>query len=259
MPRHRRPEVAELALGLSALLEPAHTTAQALSRTLGYHPSYLGRVFRGENAFKVELAFAVLAELGVDPIEFFEELYPFGGEAMKTALREVPAARVKSAFVESLREDSRLLHGEREDSPADWTRKAGAVLASLLKRRGVSQGQASRAAGYGPSVLGQAMRGASQLTFDHVFAALEVGKIPVGRFVKELFGPPDGELLAVVRWRKLLDEAERLVPGYVQRFTERRRGEKPGTASLPPSPPAPARKRAKPSRKRPRPRKHPPR
>ncbi len=225
-----RAQVVELGHELMQLLHQAGIPLHEMSRRLGRHDQYLSRAFRGVTPLKLEIAFAILKALKVEPDHFFEDLYPFGGEGMAQIRRNPPPGYRPQ---EALRAQKRRLREERGErwTPKSLTAKAGRVLRGMLKRRRLRQAEVSRWLGFGPTALGQALRGYSAVSFEHVFGTLAACGAPPGRFVKELFGPPDKTLLGHLRWLRALDHAERLVTGMMSAYAVRR-------GLLPAAPPA---------------------
>lgn len=204
------------------LLHAAGIPLHQMSDRLGRHEQYLSRAFRGVSPLKLTIVIEILKALQVEPDRFFEDLYPFGGEGMAQVKRH-PAPGYRPD--EQLRLEKRKLRTARGDlpwTPKGLTVKAGRVLRGMLKRRSLSQREVSRWLGFGETALGQALRGYSALTFEHIFGTLAACGAPPGRFVKELFGPPDKSLLGHLQWLRALDHAERLVTGMMSAYAVRR-------------------------------------
>lgn len=214
--------VVELGRELMQLLHQAGLPLHEMSRRLGRHDQYLSRAFRGVNPLKLEVAFEILRTLKVEPDRFFEDLYPFGGEGMAQVRRNPLPGYQPDEELRAQKRRIRLKARGEQSAPKSLTTKAGRVLRGMLKRRGLSQREVSRWLGFGPTALGQALRGYSGLSFEHVFGTLAACGAPPGRFVKELFGPPDKTLLGHLRWRRALDHAERLVAGMMTAYAVRR-------------------------------------
>lgn len=204
-----REEIARLARGLTELLRRAHVPLYVMSGELGHHANYLTRVFTGHLPMKVREVFAILAAVHVDPKDFFDLFFPFGGPAVTELLRRPPPGFEPDPVLRDTLRQEREARGELVLQPEQWAKKAGSVLREHLRRKRVNLRQASMAAGMGPDALGQALRGYTQITFQHVFAAIEAGGSPPGRFFMDLFGAPDDDLLEGLRWSMYLDEIEK--------------------------------------------------
>ncbi len=217
-------EVRRLGRELHGTLSQAGFSLKALSAELHYHPQYLSRAFRGAHPLKVEVAFLLLARCGVDPAAFFEGLYPFGGKgARKLANFRRPTGPAFDEVLSARREVQRRQLSARNMTPEAWSNRAGRVLRRMLQRRQVSQKGASVALGLGSATLGHALRGNTQLTFEHIFGTLRACGAPMGRFVLEWFGPPDEYLLEAREWLRALDAAEKVAPGMMMAYAKRRR------------------------------------
>ncbi len=204
-----REEIGRLARGLTELLRRARVPLYVMSGELGHHANYLTRVFKGNLPMKVREVFAILAALHVDPKEFFNLFFPFGGSSMAELLRKPPTGFQPDPLLRDTLRQEREARGELAFSPEQWAKKAGAVLREHLRRKRVNLRQASIAAEMGPDALGQALRGYTQITFQHVFAATQSGGSPPGRFFMDLFGAPDDDILEGLRWSMYLDEIEK--------------------------------------------------
>lgn len=93
-------------------------------------------------------------------------------------------------------------------APAELTAEAARLLRDLLHRRGLKQNRVSVELGLGPMALGQALRGASSLTCQHLFGILRATRVSPERFFKELAGRPEGGPMAELEWALLLDALE---------------------------------------------------
>ena len=191
------------------------TPLYELSRDLGRHPNYLSRAFCGRLRLKVWDAFALLREIHGSPRQFFAWLYPFGGPAV-TAVESDPryqeqADRSLEALL--LKQEEKLGHTRRD--PADWTARVRALLRDLLRRKKLRQHEASLALGLGPKAVGQVLQGQTQLTFEHLFGLLAFAETLPGRFFFELFGAPEGDAFAQLRWVRYLDALETAFPRAV--------------------------------------------
>lgn len=206
-----------------ALTKLAHRTGQPLlevSRALKFHAGYLSRAFRGRSPLRFAVVLRFLSHLGVQPDEYFDALYPFGGPAVRRARLLSPGA---AQAQDELRDLERLARDERgEDLTIEaLAERAGRLLREMLRRQHVSQQEASRRLGMGPHALGQALRSAEGLCVEHLFGVLAVTEISPARFFQELFGPPEADLLGAISWSAMLDDLEeRLGPmmeGYLDR------------------------------------------
>lgn len=208
-------EVERVGRELAEWVRRTGTPLFELSRDLGRHPNYLSRAFRGRLRLKVWDAFAILREVHGSPRQFFTWLYPFGGPAAAAVESEprYQAQADRSLETLLLKQEEKLGHTRRD--PADWTARVRALLRDLLRRRKLRQQQASLALGLGPKALGQVLQGQAQLTFEHLFGVLAYAETPPGRFFFELFGAPEGDAFAELRWVRYLDALEIAYPRAV--------------------------------------------
>lgn len=199
-------EVDRLASAFAGLLERSGLGLAAASEKLGRHPTYLGRVLRRQTPFKVAVALQLLEILEVDPEEFFCALYPLGGVRVGTFTPSELGCRGEAVARELLLAQREALIGRPRDVRA-WVLRCGEVLRQLLRRRGMSQKEASRRLSLGPGALGQLLRGFAGLNLEHVFALLALLDASPGRFFLEMFRP-GGSALASVLWAEYLDEVD---------------------------------------------------
>lgn len=225
-----QPEVERevLALGreLMETLRQAGVALNSLSAEMGYHSQYLSRAFRGAHPLKVEVVFQVLAVVKVDAAAFFEGLYPFAGRGARMLAKNPAPTDPADRYYSQRRERQRRALAAQGMTPQAWSNRAGRLLRRMLQRRQVSQERASVALGLGPATLGHALRGATQLTFEHVFGTVWACGAPIGRFVLEWFGPPDQYLLEAREWLRALDAAEKTAPAMMGAYADRR-GQRP--------------------------------
>lgn len=227
-----------------ALMDLAHRAGLplvVLSRELGHHDNYLTRTFRGRLPLKVVDVFWLLERLSVDSELFFELLWPFGGDEAGYVRRRPPAEYRPDERLAQHRLKLRAERGEDVFTPADWAAKAAVCLRELLRRKRVTQRAASLAAGMGPDALGQALRGNTLLTFQHVFATLEASGSPPGRFFTDLFGAPDGDLLEGLKWSMYLDELEVGFADFAKRAASQLKASRGHDSDPPPRSGPPAR------------------
>lgn len=193
---------------LKDLLERSGMPLSRVSKKIGRYPAYLSRALAGQYDLKVEDTFRVLATLKVDPKEFLSLVFPFGGDGARSLLVKPPHGYEPDPRQQELLSAERSRRGELHLAPSQRTDRVRQLLKTLLRRKKVSQRRASVAQGLGGSALGQALRGGAKLTWVHVFGILASCQISAGRFIMELFGPGDEDLLAGLRWTWLLDEME---------------------------------------------------
>jgi transcriptional regulator with XRE-family HTH domain len=198
---------------------------QEMSERLGHHPAYLSRALRGRGPLRLSAVFRLLDLVGVLPEDFFDLLFPLGGEAAAWLAPAGPGSP-QDGDRRSLSEMTRRAR-EQEGLPA-WTPdyltgRAGKVLRDLLRRRGARQREVSAALGLGASSLGQALRGNAALNLEHVFGALAVVGTSPARFFAELFGPEERNVLGSLRWTEYLDRMEELMAGAFQAIEARQR------------------------------------
>lgn len=208
-------EVERVGRELAEWVHRTGTPLFELSRDLGRHENYLSRAFCGRLRLKVWDAFAILREVHGSPRQFFSWLYPFGGPAAGVVARDprYQAQADHSLDALLLKQEEKLGHTHRD--PADWTARVRALLRDLLRRKKLRQQQASLALGLGPRALGPVLQGQAQLTFEHLFRLLEFAGTPPGRFFFELFGAPEGDAFAQLRWVRYLDSLETAFPRTV--------------------------------------------
>jgi transcriptional regulator with XRE-family HTH domain len=197
-----------------------------MSERLGQHPAYLSRALRGRGPLRFLTVLRLLDLLGLFPEDFFEILFPLGGEA---AVRLAPptSGRPGDDDLRSLSEAmrrARAQEGLPPWTPDYLTERAGKVLRELLRRGGARQREVSAALGLGASSLGQALRGNAALNLQHVFGTLAAIGVSPARFFAELFGPEEKNLLGSLRWTEYLDQMEGLMVGAFEAIEARRGG-----------------------------------
>lgn len=234
------PSVLELGCLVQAWVRSQGRSSAALSREMGYASAYLTRAFGGQLPLRVRTVFEVLARLGTDPHPFFDAHYPLGGEPGRLlgGLATGPSAETRFPAVDEELRLARQLAKRRKRKPHAVARRAGQLLAELIRREGRTQRQISLALGLSETALGQALRGGSELTFFHVFGVLEQLEISPALYFAELFLVADGgerRGLDAVRLSRLLASLERALLALSRNLCERR-----------PSPPASPRRRGRP-------------
>lgn len=201
-------QLEHLLSSLQLLCEKGSLPLSRASRKIGRYPAYLSRAFAGRHDLKVEDTFKLLSLLKLDAKDFLQLLFPFGGAGAAALVKNPPPSFEADTDLRELAGKRRQQRGELHISPAKRRQRAQGVLKAVLRRKKVSQRQASLHLEMGPSALGQALRGSSKLTWRHVFGVLEACEVTTGRFVMELFGPDDDDLLESLRWSWYLDEIE---------------------------------------------------
>ncbi len=212
--------VTHLLQALRALVAQGSVSLSGASRKVGRYPAYFSRALAGRYDLKVEDTFKLLAYLKVDTKDFLTLLFPFGGAGAAALARNPPADYEEDAQLRETVRKQRDRRGELRLTPAQRRGRVASLLKTLLRRKKVSQRAASLALGMGASALGQALRGSSKLTWRHVFGVLDACRVTPGRFVMELFGPDDEDLLAGLRWTWYLDEIE---AGFVKMMAQANR------------------------------------
>ena len=203
-------EVKRVGRQLRELARRSGVSLAELSRQCGHHTHYFSKVLRGQDALKVRDLVEALGVLETEPAAFFSWLYPFGGQGLER-LREARGRELVAgeATPEPLR---RRLARSSQDAmlrdPEELTAWMGELLRDFLRRKGVSQPRASQSLGWGPRVLGNALRGHTDLKLEQVFGALETCGVTPARFFRELFGGRITPPLAAVQWQDLLDTIE---------------------------------------------------
>lgn len=225
--------LAAVALGkkLQALLTEHGTSGREVSRVLGWHSAFLARAFNGHRPLRVEVVFQVLAHLGGSPYNFFRLHYPFGGSraglyvAGAGSSFDLPGlVTLEDAIREQVRREGVL-------SPSEYRLRMGAWLRREIRGQGASMRSVSLKLGLGPTALGQALRGESQLTFFHVFGALEaIGSDP-GRMFLAIFLPEAAAPIERLEQDQRLSILERVVieseEGFLARRKRLRKGKPP--------------------------------
>jgi transcriptional regulator with XRE-family HTH domain len=162
---------------------------------------------------RIEEAFQLLALLGAEPYEFFEEIFPLGGEArtrLALSTQGDQGQRATSRIRDLIHREA-ALRGDPPPTPRDFAARAGRLLRDALRRAHISQEEASRRLGLGPTALGQALRRTRRLSFAHLFGVLSLVDHSPGRFFEELFGPGEEEILPGLDWSSLLERLEPLM------------------------------------------------
>lgn len=214
----------------------SRSPAAAVSRALGHHPSYMHRVLEGELPLRVVVTCDLLKRLDLDPRDFFLECFPLGGDAevrLRAALAERQASdpllaagsRVRSASATPVRTQDVL----PPVVPEVIVARAGLLLRWMIRRSPHTQGDLSERLGFGSRhVLGQALRGESELKFEQVFPVLTAIGVTPGRYFRELLSPLTHEVVEGITWSDLLDRLEHAAreaaEGYLRQLE---RGEAP--------------------------------
>lgn len=217
------PAVVALGQSLQTLLAEHHTSAREVSRALGWHAAFLTRAFNGHRPLRVEVVFEVLAHLREVPYDFFRLHYPFGGNRAGLYV-----AGAESQFdlpgLTSLREAIReQFQREGTLSSSEYRLRMGAWLQREFRARGISVRSVSLRLGLGPTALGQALRGGSQLTFFHVFAALEAIGADPGRMFLAVFLPELPSPIERLEQEQRLAILEKVVVETEEGFLARRK------------------------------------
>jgi len=121
-------EVARLAQLLSLKVLATGTTQRAVSQALGFLPDHLSQILRGEVDLKVWHVYGALEEMGLDPADFFDELYGMAGGLADVT---VPGGRRWSEVLRSAREGKAAIERRRAE-PGFTDRQA--LLAALAER-----------------------------------------------------------------------------------------------------------------------------
>lgn len=217
------PAVVALGKNLQALLSEHGTSGREASRALGWHSAFLARSFNGHRPLRVEVVFQVLAHVGVLPYEFFRLHYPFGGSraglyvAGAGSSFDIPGlVTLEDAIREQVRREGVL-------SPSEYRLRMGAWLRREIHAQGDSMRSVSLNLGLGPTALGQALRGESQLTFFHVFGALEaIGSDP-GRMFLAVFLPEPATPIERLEQAQRLSILEKVVVQSEEGFLARQK------------------------------------
>lgn len=217
-----------------ARLRDPQLTDSYLAREIGHSSSYPRKMLDGRVSLKVREVIALLEVLGLPPLRFFDRSFPLAGEV------EVEA---RQYLVPPLpRHDSQMpaldfLVRPPFPVPEVVERRAAELLKTRVRDAGWSLRQASRDIGLSsPDALPLALRGATRLTFRHVFQVLSLIGLSPGRFFAGLLGPDNTKLVPEMNWNELLDHLEPflydLARGVVEEGEGLRRweeeGEEPG-------------------------------
>lgn len=198
--------LARLGLALRRLVRSEGLLLKDLSIELGFSSDYIGRCFRGRYPLRLALVFPVLQRLTVAPWEFFEAVFPFGGQASLEM-----QAKGRLPQLDLLDEQSwadwyrtRLLD-QNPRNPKEWAKRFGLALRRAIEDRRRTQREISEWMGLGPHALGLALRGNTELAFFHVFGVLEFLKLPPGRFFTEVFAQEPADAGQRLRLKSTLD------------------------------------------------------
>ncbi len=228
--------LATLGRALRRLIRSEGLRLGEFSRKLGFGPDYLGRAFRGRYPLRVELVFEILQRLTVLPFEFFDSVFPFGGpvtlKAAKTrGVSDLPGEqRWAHYFRDQLLEQRPRCVGEHAEHFRQWLRHA-------IEDREQTQRRISEALGRGPTALGQALRGNTELTFFHVFGVLHHLEVSPARFFVEAFGREAGNPAERIRRLRTLDYFERVLETTGAKYFARRSTSAGGPGAPATSPP----------------------
>jgi len=202
-------------------------SARRLSRTLGHHPGYLSRLFRGEIPIKVETTCELLRLLQIEAGEFFFLTFPLGGEA------EAHLRRARNRQEEAVAGPRVRPFGVRRapsSQPVNLAFWAGWLLRRKIRRSRRTQAALSEELGFGsPYALSNALRGQCDLAFHHVFPVLAALGVGPGRFFAELFLLAVGAGVDDEKRERLLDDLEEAsLGGAVAFLAAREEGLGPG-------------------------------
>lgn len=212
-------EVKRLAKGLARLLEEHRTSARAVSLALRPNPAYLNRALRGERPLRVVTVLQSLVHLGERPYEFFELMYPFGGQALPRLLGPNPLDLPGLPTLEEVFHGQMALRMHHE--PAAQAQNFALWMKRALSRAELPQKECSERLGWGPNALPLVLRGASKLNFEHVFGVLGELKRSPGRMFYEVFLPPPSTPMMALRREQQLDLAEEILKETELGFRER--------------------------------------
>lgn len=223
---------------LKGLARQSGVSLAELSRRCGHHSHYFSKVFRGQDSLKVRDLVEALANLKTEPGAFFSWLYPFGGaglaELRKAKGRELVPGH---AAPEPLR---RRVAKAGQDAmlrdPEQLTAWMGELLRDFLRRKGLSQPQASERLGLGSRALGHALRGQTDLRLEQVFGVLDLCQVTPARFFREVFGGRITPPLAAMQWQDLLDTIEQSYPVMMERAAARANAQSTAEVDGGPSP-----------------------
>ena len=225
-----RENLERLRAALREAIRRSGRTQKAVSEELGRHPTYLGRLLRGQGRLRVEEVCHLLARLDVRPYELFFPAFPLGGlsearlQRMQAEVRE--PTRYPSLAGLTNRELTNWaaweMDGENPSSVA-LALQAGELLRDLIRRKGTTQTRVAPALGLSARALGKALAGHTELTFEVVFGVLDEIGITPGRFVLEWLSPDEGSVVDRMRWLELLDQAEERRQVSVEALAENRR------------------------------------
>lgn len=225
--------LAQLGRALRRLIRTEGLKLGNFSRELGFGADYLGRAFRGRYPLRVELVFKILKRLTVVPFEFFDSVFPFGGpvtlKAAKTrGVSDLPGEqRWELYFREKLFE-------QRPRTVAEHAGRFGRWLRHAIEDREQTQKKISESLGMGPTALGQALRGNSELTFFHVFGVLHHLEVSPARFFVEVFGREAASPADRIRRWRTLDYFERVLETTGEKYYARRTTRAAGPAAREP-------------------------
>lgn len=206
-----QPSIERLRGALSEVIGRSQMPLSQLSKGLGHHRNYLGKVLNGHLRVRVRELFELLTLLKVPPADFFDIYYPLGGLA-HVRLR----ARYRDGELPIWGSDLRWF-GELDawrrslspPSPEELEERAARLLRQYVRVSPTTQRAISRELGLSPDALGLALRGNTRLDFRHVFGVLQAIGMEPERYFAELVGPEDRNLVDTLRWNQLLDEIER--------------------------------------------------
>lgn len=206
-------ELGTLLRGLKERLQEQGRTLGEASQAIDRHPAYLSRVLSGHRSLKVDELFALLAWLGLEPADFFAQLFPLGGRA------SAPPSRPSQRRPPALRgQELELPPAPNPHSPERWAELTAQLLRRHIRAYGRTQREISRELGLSQDALGLALRGGTQLHCGHVFGVLVQLGESAGRFWTELALGEEaiqdtGWSALVDQWDDLLSRARAVVEG----------------------------------------------
>lgn len=233
------PAFEALAAALKEQLRLRGISARQVSHELGQHPAFLSRALSGLRPLRVEIVFELLAKLTVSPFEFFRVVYPFGGNPLPAT----GAPELEVPGVKSMEELAREVFRRRGVlSPTEYRLRLGEWLRAEIPQHDLSIREVSRRLGLGPTALGQALRGSSQLTFFHVLGTLRALGAHPGRPFLALFLPDLEDPIARMEREEVLRALEKVAAVGARELLKKRAAKaRPATPQGGPSgdPPTP--------------------
>lgn len=229
----RETQCAVLRDALRAAIGRTKHTAEELSVELGRHPTFVGRLLRGNAVLRVEEVFHLLAVLDIPPQEVLFRAFPLGGFGEAQLAERHPATFEPKAYRQpgdlsnrDLVSRARWNRGGENPSSVALALQAGQVLRALVHDRDFTLKQVAASLGRSPKSLGSLLSGRTELTFETVFRVLEEIDVSPGRYFLEML-VTRRTAMERMRWNEMLDYAEehrRLsTPALGERVEARRR------------------------------------